>query len=310
MDYKSKNLKLTYRKLTISDYREFSKLFYHCFKKKISLDFFKWRYLSRKSSFCYGAFASSKLIANVGIISMKLNNHKNNEIIFSRHSSMVLKKFRGNKIYSELLRKVKKRFFKKIKFIVTWPNKNNHSNFNMDDNKVIKNFLYLYEASYNTKKYIKKMLPEKTKNYSIDDLIRFKDLIKNHNSFFLKNYIYLKNRYLLYNKQDYLINELRIKNYISFFILKSVNEKQDTNYIILDHFGSNKIKSIHFRYLIAEKKKLTFISKKKINDLNFKLLNCLNFKIVLLKNNYFKQAKNFIINKEIFLGDTDIFITL
>lgn len=305
MDCKSKNLKLTYRKLKISDYQEFSKLFYHCFKKKISFDFFKWRYLSRKSSFCYGAFVSSKLIANVGIISMKLNIHKNNELIFSRHSSMVLKKFRGYKIYSELLKKVEKRFFKKIKFIVTWPNKNNHSNFSRDENKCIKIFFYLYEASCNKKK-----LPEKTKNYSIDKLIKFKDLIKSHNSFFFKNYMYLKNRYLIYKKQDYLINELRIKNNISFFILKSVNEKKDTNYIILDHFGSNKIKSIHFRYLITEKNKLTFISKKKINNLNFKLLNCLNFKIVLLKYNYFKQAKNFIINKEIFLGDTDTFITL
>ena len=101
MDSKLKNLNITYRKLKISDYEEFRMLFYSCFKKKISFDFFKWRYFSNKSSFCYGAFISSKLIANVGMISVKLNNNKN-EIIFSRHSSMVLKKYRRIGIFSDL----------------------------------------------------------------------------------------------------------------------------------------------------------------------------------------------------------------
>ena len=81
MNSKLKNSNLTYKKLKISDYDEFRKLFYLCFKKKISFDFFKWRYFSNKSSFCYGAFISSKLIANVGMISVKLNNNKN-EIFF------------------------------------------------------------------------------------------------------------------------------------------------------------------------------------------------------------------------------------
>ena len=112
MNSKIKNSNLIYRKLKISDYEEFRKLFYFCFKKKISFDFFKWRYFSNKFSFCYGAFASSKLIANVGMISIKLNNN-NNERIFSRHSSMVLKKYRDKGIFSDLLEKVKKKIFKK-----------------------------------------------------------------------------------------------------------------------------------------------------------------------------------------------------
>ena len=107
MNSKSKNSKINYRKLKISDYEEFRKLFYFCFKRKISLEFFKWRYFNDKFSFCYGAFVSSKLIANVGMISIKMNNK---EKIFSRHSSMVLKKYRGIGIYSNLLNKVKKKF--------------------------------------------------------------------------------------------------------------------------------------------------------------------------------------------------------
>ena len=61
------------------------------------------------------------------MISLKLNNKKK-EKIFSRHSSMVLKKYRNQGIYSNLLEKVKVKISKKIKLVVMWPNKNNFSN--------------------------------------------------------------------------------------------------------------------------------------------------------------------------------------
>ena len=69
-------LKLNFRKLRISDYNQFKKLFKNSFNKKISYDFFKWRYFKDKHSFCYGAFKSSRLIANVGMFSIKLNDNK------------------------------------------------------------------------------------------------------------------------------------------------------------------------------------------------------------------------------------------
>ena len=90
--------KLTYRKLKLSDYNEFKRLFYFCFNKKVSFDFFKWRYFSNKFSFCFGVFEKSRLIANVGMISIRLNNNKK-ERIFSRHSSMVSKNYRGKGIF-------------------------------------------------------------------------------------------------------------------------------------------------------------------------------------------------------------------
>ena len=93
MNSNLKNSNLVYRKLKISDYYEFKKLFYSCFNKKISFDFFKWRYFGDKSSFCYGIFKSSRLIANVGMISIKLNNNKQ-ERIFSRHKSVLLGEYR------------------------------------------------------------------------------------------------------------------------------------------------------------------------------------------------------------------------
>ena len=105
MNSKLKNLNFIYRKLKISDYSEFRKLFFHCFGRKISFEFFKWRYFSKKFSFCYGAFESTRLIANVGMISIELNNNIQ-ERVFSRHSSMVLEKYRGNGVFSDLLKVV------------------------------------------------------------------------------------------------------------------------------------------------------------------------------------------------------------
>ena len=117
MHSKLKNLNFIYRKLKISDYSEFRKLFFLCFDRKISFEFFKWRYLSNKFSFCYGVFESTRLIANVGMISVKLNNNMQ-ERVFSRHSSMVLSNYRGKGIFSRLLAEVKKVYLNNTKIII------------------------------------------------------------------------------------------------------------------------------------------------------------------------------------------------
>ncbi len=301
MNSKILNLKLTYRKLKISDYREFKKLFYFCFNKEISFDFFKWRYFSDRFSFCYGAFESSRLIANVGMISIKLNNNSR-ERIYSRHSSMVLKEYRGQGIFSNLLKKVKKKISKNVRIVVMWPNKNNFANFDIDNENIIKKKYYLYK-SFSTPTLLKK-----TKNYSIDELIRLKNFVKNENSLFFKNFQDFRNKYLSYQKYEYLINEFKVKKLKSFFIIKFNKKKQDLNYVILEHFGSQKIKSNHLSKLIRDQNGLIFLSNKKINKPRFELLDFLNFKIGFIKKFTVKQKK--IINKkEIFLGDTDIFFT-
>lgn len=302
MNLKLRDSSLIYRKLKISDYSEFKKLFYECFNKKISFKFFKWRYLSNKSSFCYGAFKKSRLIANVGMISLMLNNNKH-EKIFSRHSSMVLKKYRGYGVYSDLLKRVKKKISKNVNIIVMWPNRNNYANFGIDNKKIIKKKYYLYKTT------LTQSLFNKTKNHHIDELIKFKDFIENSGSFFLKNFIYFKYRYLSYKKNDYFINKFEYKNLSSFFILKRNKDNSGSNYVILDHFGSEKIKFKHFSLLICEQKKLIFLSKNKINKSKLKFLDYLYFKIGLIKEFNLKQKNFNLLNKEIFLGDTDIFIT-
>ena len=303
MNSKLKNSSLIYRKLKISDYSEFRKLFYLCFKKKISLDFFKWRYFNNNLSFCYGAFEASKLIANVGMISIKLNNNTY-EKIFSRHSSMVLKKYRGYGIFSDLLKRVREKILKDVQIVVMWPNKKNFSNFDIDNKKIIKKKYYLYKTIST------KTLSQKTKNYHIDELIKFKDFIESKNSLFLKNITYFKNRYLSYQKHEYLINKFNFKKLSSFFILKRNKDNSGLNYVILDHFGSEKIKSKHLSFLTNDQDKLIFLSKNKINKSSFKLLNYIHLKIGFIKRFSIKQKKNFFFKKEIFLGDTDIFITI
>ena len=295
------NLNLTYRKLKISDYHEFKKLFHICFNKKISFDFFKWRYFGDRFSFCYGAFQSSRLIANVGMISVKLNNNTQ-ERIFSRHSSMVLKKYRSQGIFSNLLKKVKKKISKNFRIVVMWPNKNNFSNFDIDKKNIIKKKYYLYKT-YSTSTLLKK-----TKNYPIDELIQFKKFIRRGNSLFLKNFENFKNKYLSYQKYEYLINEFKLKKLSSFFIIKFNKDKSGSNYVILEHFGSQKIKSQHLFYLMKDQSKLIFLYDKKIMKPRFKLLTFIYFKIGFIKKFTSIQKKIFS-KKEIFLGDTDIFFT-
>ena len=303
MNSKSENPNLIYRKLKISDYDKFQKLFYSCFKKKISFKFFNWRYFSNKSSFCYGAFDSSKLIANVGMISIKLNNNKNDGI-FSRHSSMVLKKYRGIGIFSDLLKKVKKKISKEAYLVAMWPNKNNLASFGLDKKNIINKKYYLYKTTTSA------TLSGNTNNYHIGELIKFKVFIENNSSFFFKNFNYFKNRYLSYHKHEYSINKFEFKEFKSFFILKRNKDKSGLSFVILDHFGSKKIYTKHLSYLILNQNKLIFLSKKKINKSNYKLINYINFKIGFIKKFNVKEKKNVLLNKEIFLGDTDIFITI
>jgi len=294
---------LIFRKLKITDFKKFKKLFYKSFNRKISYNFFKWRYIDDKLSFCFGVFYKSDLIANVGMVSNKLNN-RSKERVFSRHSSMVSPKFRGIGIFSILLKKVKKKISKKISLVIMWPNKNNFSYFGIDKKKIIKKKYFIYKTLVSKSKFIS------TKNFHIKKLPLFKNFLKTDKSFFLKDYNYFKNRYLSYKKNDYFINKFEYRNSKSFFIIKRNRIKSGFDYVLLDHFGCSKIYLNHFSNLLSEQKKLIFLSNKKLNNKVFKFINDLNFNLVSInEKNKFKK-KLILLNKEIFLGDTDIFITI
>ena len=303
MNLVSKNSELFFRKLKISDFKKCKKLFYACFKKKISYEFFKWRYFSDKSSFCFGLFFSNDLIANIGMKSLILNN-KNKEKIFSRHSSMVLKKYRGKGIFSKLSKEVKKNIKKKVNIIIMWPNKKNFSKFDLTNNTIIKKKFYLYKTN-NFKKKLKQ-----TTNLKINEINKFKYLMKGKDDFLLKNYEYFKKRYLSYRKNDYLINKFELNSNISFFILKKNNEKHVINYVVIDHFGSKLIKSQHLKKIINEERNVIFLSKSKINKKNYYFIDHLNLNIGFLNKTDFQKKKIMFNNKKFMLGDTDSFITI
>ena len=149
----------------------------------------------------------------------------------------------------------------------------------------------------------------KTKDYPIEDIVRFKNYMKYNDSFFYKNYNYFKNRYLSYKKSEYYINQFIFNKKFSFFILKRNRNKSGLNYVIVDHFGSNKIRSKHLNFLISNKNKLIILSKNKIKKNNFIFLNYLYFKIGFIHNDESDFKKFGLLKKEIYLGDTDTFIT-
>lgn len=302
MKLKINKSNLTYRKLKLSDYDQFKKLFYHSFNKKISYQFFRWRYFNDRYSFCYGAFEFSRLVANVGMFSAKLNNSKK-EKIFSRHSSMVLEKYRGKGVFSDLLSRVKKIISRKVRLVVMWPNKNNFANFGINKDKIIKKKFYLYKT------LSKPNLSKVRKIYKINKLINAKYLNNSKDSFFFKDFNYFKNRYLSYQKHEYFIDKYESKKNKSFYILKFNKNNHESNYVIVDHFGCKKIKSKHLSILIKSQKKMIFLSQKKISKPNIKLLNNLYFKIGFIKG-YSLREKKIFLKKEFFLGDTDIFITI
>jgi len=298
---KIKNSNLVFRKLKISDYYQFQKLFLMCFSKKVSFDFYKWRYFSSGISCCYGVFKSSKLIANVGLVEIKLNNKKK-EKIFSRHSSMVLEKYRGIGIFSDLLKKVKKKISTKVRLIAMWPNKKNFASFGISKKNIIKKKYYLYKNSTNLSQ------SKEIQNLNINKLIEFKKFIINTDNLFYKNFLYFKKRYLYYRKNDYFINQFEFKKFTSFFILKRNIDNNGKNFVILEHFGAKEIYLNHLSYLIKNQNKLVFLSKKRINKSNCKLVDSINFHIGIIKNLNLKN-KNIVNTREIYLGDTDIFIT-
>jgi hypothetical protein len=301
MSVNFKNFSL--RKLKISDYYEFRKLFYSCFKKKISFEFYRWRYFSNKFSFCYGAFEDYKLVANVGMVSIQKSKNLN-DIIYSRHSSMVLKNYRGFGIFSKLLKVVKKNFLKNISLVFMWPNKKNFSNFDISKKNILEKKYYLYK----TRKISN--LNKEIKNHSISEMLVYEKFIKNKKSPFFKDLNYFKKRYLSYCKNEYFLNKFVIGNQVSFFILKRNKDKSDVNNVILDHFGSKKIYNKHLSYLIKNLDKLIFLTKTRRNNSQFQLINSLNVKIGFMKKINMKKKKNFFKDKEIYLGDTDIFISI
>ena len=89
------------------------------------------------------------------------------------------------------------------------------------EENIIEKKYYLYKSKNKSK------LSKKINNYSIEELILNKKIIKSKNSYFYKDFSYFKKRYLSYRKNDYFLNKFQIKNITSFFLLKKIEIIQD-----------------------------------------------------------------------------------
>ena len=93
-------------------------------------------------------------------------------------------------------------------------------------------------------------------------------------------------------------------------MIKRNRDKSGLNYVILDHFGSQKIQALHFSRLLREKRNLIFWTKRKINKLNYKLINHINLNIGFVKSFNFSEKNKNLIDKDFMIGDTDSFLSI
>ena len=119
---------MKFRLVKNNDLKKIQKLFFSVFKKKISLNFYRWRYSNSQSRSYINR--NNKIIFNVGFIEKKLNN-RYKKLIISRHSSMVHENFRRKGIYSKFFNDfLSNRFInKKYSACIAWPNENNIKTF-------------------------------------------------------------------------------------------------------------------------------------------------------------------------------------
>ena len=123
---------------------------------------------------------------------------------------MVHKSIEELEYFQNYCKKLKLKYQKGAYLVVMWPNKNNFASFGLKKKQIIKKRYYIYKTS--------SLSSIKNKYYKINKLISFKKFLVNKNHFFYKNFSYFKNRYLLYKKNDYLIDYFNNKKLKSFFI--------------------------------------------------------------------------------------------
>ena len=83
------------------DFKIIKKKFLLNFRKKISKEFYVWRYLLSNRIYCYVIEKQKEIIGHVGFVRYK---SKYNSYFLSRHSSFVDEKYRRKNLYSDLIK--------------------------------------------------------------------------------------------------------------------------------------------------------------------------------------------------------------
>lgn len=309
--------KIQFKIVQYNDIQNIIDLFKLVFNKSISKDFYVWRYKDNKKFNCFIAKTEDKVIAHIGFVKYHLNS---TDLIFSRHSSMVHRKFRRNRIYTKLLewgiQKLEPNFG-----ILIWPNSINYR-VQKKQNLKIKNIekKYLFHKNILTKRKNQENDFFLKRNIETD---RLKQCLKNNNtkSIILKDYKFFKKRYLLYDNENlfYFFKKYSYK-LSDLLIVKKLIIQNTINYYAIDYYGDFK----NYNLMIEQFIHYLSINKKNNEIIQFKIFLTNNFyvkelKHLALKKSLKKMLNICIINPEIrlyksmkdynfFLGDTDALI--
>lgn len=316
--------KVTFHRFIDSDFLQTKKLFKKTFNRNISKNYYKWRYFNNKKYNSFIAKIGNQIIGHIGFVEYRLNLRIKKTIknIYSRHSSMVVKKYRRNNVYSSLLKWSIQRL-KNNSGIIIWPNDINiltstnlNLKYNFEYNLFIKN---IYKKSNNEKKIKFKRL---------NQLILKKKLIQNNNinkniNFIEKDLNYFKWRYSTYDIKSYYCFEKTINKIINIFIIGTIKRDKKNFISILDYIGSNEyyyeilnelVTNLEFSQFSSKNYILQIWSNKKdtkkilyLNKNKFKFSKK-TFNISLL--NIDDQIKYNFNNLNFDMGDTDVFINL
>ena len=197
-----------FQKAKIEDIDNIVNLFYLVFNKKISSQFIRNKYFYN-NGISFVAKANSMIIGYVGFVKKKPNEKFDYNLVFSRHSSCVIKEYRRLKVYSNLCNfayQYINKNFKKV-FIVSWPNK---INIKVPKNKNFVNEIfigkYLQVDNLNNLDVIRND-SKKLNKFQLSKI----SFNNNFTSLFLKDIKYIKKKYNNLNKRYYLFN-IKIKN--------------------------------------------------------------------------------------------------
>lgn len=261
----------------------------------ITKKFYLWRYFFEGSFNSFVCLAQNKIIAHVGFTKYRTGN--SNKYLYSRHSSVVSKKFRNKKIYSKLVEYSLKKL-KNLDTLLLWPNKNNNKkNINSIKKKNLFNITnrFIFFKNKNENKNINKL-----KKFKEIEIIRRYLKINNNIHIIHKNIGYIKQRYFHLNNNKYYYHEFYNRSFAVF-----TKNKSDNEYVLIDLIGDKNKKNSHIEYLI---KNLSFYYsiniKKKLKPSKF-IDTGVRFNLICITNKNMK-LKNF----DIHLADTDTFLKI
>ena len=295
---------IKYRKVKKKDISQITNLFKKTFNKKISKEFYDWRYKKKNTYNSYIALENNKVIAHIGYVEYRFFINKK---VYSRHSSFVDKKFRRKNIYTNLLKFSFSKLKKNCNFILAWPNQ-----LNIKNNLKSKNFFLiqrydLFKSNFKENKIIK------LKKFTFNKL-KFKN--KSLNSLFIKDKKYIKWRFFSYKKENYFKLDIDTNKKQSVILQKNKYRKK-LFYNIADYFEDNKVLEKAIFLLNNLKVNYQFLIPSNDKKFKSKLIkyNCdkdeyvFNVGIYVLKQN--DKLKEILINKikkNIKIADTDVFI--